>query len=423
MTSRRALWLVPAAIVALVLQRAGTAAGPQSTDVTRDRAGLFARLGVDRWHAAGVRGRGVKVAVIDSGFRGYRSSAGSTLPRGVLARGFRADGDLEARDSQHGILCGEVIHALAPDAELLFTNWEPDRPETFVRAVAWARQQGARVLSCSVIMPCWSDGEGGGPVHAALAGVMGTGGQQSDVLGFACAGNIAQRHWSGPFHPGADGYHEWRPGQRDNGVVPWDDERVSVELCWPTEASYALSVIDARTGAEIGQAPAQSRAGGHCAVVRFAPKRDGRYLVRVRSSERSGSGAFHLSVLGGWLERFTERGSIAFPADGPEFVAVGAVDETGRRLEYSSCGPNSRLPKPDFVAPVPFPGVGRTKPFTGTSAAAPQAAALAALLLGRHPEWTPAQARAALQQAAVDIDPPGHDAETGYGLLRLPEER
>jgi subtilisin family serine protease len=92
-------------------------------------------------------------------------------------------------------------------------------------------------------------------------------------------------------------------------------------------------------------------------------------------------------------------------------------------LEYSSCGPNSRLPKPDFVAPVPFPGVGRTKPFTGTSAAAPQAAALAALLLSRHPDWTPAQVRAALQQAAVDIDPPGHDAETGYGLLRLPEER
>src|SRR5205823_14091486 len=127
-------------------------------EVAHDRARLLARLGVDRWHAAGVRGRGVKVAIIDSGLRGYRAFLGSALPRTVLARGFRADGDLEARDSQHGILCGEVIHAPAPDAELLFTTWEPDQPETFVRAVAWAKQQGARVLSCSVIMPCWSDG-------------------------------------------------------------------------------------------------------------------------------------------------------------------------------------------------------------------------------------------------------------------------
>ena len=33
----------------------------------------------------------------------------------------------------------------------------------------------ARVLTCSVIMPSWSDGEGGGPVHAALANAVGHG--------------------------------------------------------------------------------------------------------------------------------------------------------------------------------------------------------------------------------------------------------
>src|SRR5262245_38804384 len=33
----------------------------------------LARLGVDRWHDAGLRGRGVKIAVLDSGFRGYRA--------------------------------------------------------------------------------------------------------------------------------------------------------------------------------------------------------------------------------------------------------------------------------------------------------------------------------------------------------------
>src|SRR5687768_17587386 len=71
-------------------------------------------LGAARWHADGYQGQGIKVAVLDSGFRGYRDHLGRGLPRTVLARSFRLDADLEARDSSHGVLCGEVIRALAP---------------------------------------------------------------------------------------------------------------------------------------------------------------------------------------------------------------------------------------------------------------------------------------------------------------------
>src|SRR5439155_9824932 len=94
--------------------------------IAAERAKFLARTGADRWHAAGARGQGVKVLVIDSGFRGWRSHLGGVLPRLILSKSFRADAALDARDSQHGVLCGEVIHALAPDAELLFATWEPD---------------------------------------------------------------------------------------------------------------------------------------------------------------------------------------------------------------------------------------------------------------------------------------------------------
>src|SRR5207249_534793 len=100
--------------------------------------------------------------------------------------------------------------------------------------------------------------------------------------------------------------------------------------------------------------------------------------------------------------------------------AVGAVDQDRKRLGYSGCGPNSLRPKPDFVATVPFPCFCRERPFTGTSAAAPQAAALAALCLSRNAALSPHQVRAILQGAAVDPGPAGHDCETGYGLVRLP---
>src|SRR6266478_6661559 len=67
----------------------------------QQRALHLARLGVDRWHEAGYRGRGVKIAVLDSGFRGYRAHLGKALPATILARSFRVDGNLEAKDSQH----------------------------------------------------------------------------------------------------------------------------------------------------------------------------------------------------------------------------------------------------------------------------------------------------------------------------------
>lgn len=389
----------------------------------RQREKYLTQLGVSSWHQAGYRGQGLKIALLDTGFRGYRSHLGHALPAKVVARSFRSDGNLEARDSQHGILCGEIVHALAPDAELLVANWEPECAEHFVDAVRWARQQGARILTCSVIMPCYSDGEGGGPFHENLARIIGPGNHPDDMLCFASAGNTANRHWRGPFHDHGNGLHEWQTGQTDNTLTPWGKDQVSVELYWQPGAQYDLEVLNAVSGTVVGRSKWSPGSGQRSsAVVDFLPLDGCPYSVRVRLAEGKG-GSFHLVALGGNLALATATGSIACPADGPEIVAVGAATDKGQRAPYSSCGPNSSRPKPDFVALVPFPSLWRSRPFSGTSAAAPQAAALAALWWCRHPNWTADQVRAALQASARDLGPPGHDWETGYGLLRLPEEK
>src|SRR5437016_3943187 len=106
-----------------------------------ERQNVLKHRGVDRWLAADCRGPGIKVAILDTGFRGYRDYLGKALPANVRVHSFRSDGNMEARDSQHGILCGEVIHTLAPAAELLLATWEPDCPEQFLAAVRWAREQ------------------------------------------------------------------------------------------------------------------------------------------------------------------------------------------------------------------------------------------------------------------------------------------
>ena len=427
LTGRLALGAAGLAALALVLS---SPAGEPSTITLPPpwqagrpplRAKLLADLGADHWQAAGVRGQGVKVLVLDTGFKGWHDQLGGALPPHVAAQSFRADHNLETRD-QHGILCGEIVHTLAPDAELLFADWDIDRPESFLEAVRWGRRQGARIVTCSIVTPHWSDGEGRGAVHEALAGILGSGGKVGDMLCFASAGNTTERHWGGTFHDSGDGNHEWKPGVKENGISPWGDEQVSVGLYWQPGADYDLFVRDVTTGKELGTAHTDHHQGDRSsAILYFKPEAGHNYQARVRKI-RGTAGVFHLTVMESSLEYTEARASVCFPADGPDVIAMGAEDGSGHRVWYSACGPNSNRLKPDLMATVPFPTMMRERLFAGTSAAAPQGAALAALLWSRHPEWTADQVRATLRSAARDLEAPGPDRETGYGLIRLPRE-
>ena len=83
--------------------------------------------------------------------------------------------------------------------------------------------------------------------------------------------------------------------------------------------------------------------------------------------------------------------------------------------------------RPEFAAAQARPGgpgavrqLLAARPFGGTSAASPQAAALAALVWSRHPDWTAEHVRGSLVRAAVHTGPGRHDSETGYGRVHLP---
>jgi PKD repeat protein len=55
--------------------------------------------------------------------------------------------------------------------------------------------------------------------------------------------------------------------------------------------------------------------------------------------------------------------------------------------------------------------------FFGTSAAAPHAAGIAALMLDALPDSTPAELNSALESSAIDMESPGFDFDTGAGLI------
>ena len=52
-----------------------------STSRERQQQQHLDRLGVSRWQAAAYRGQGIKVAVLDTGFRGYKDLLGKSLPK------------------------------------------------------------------------------------------------------------------------------------------------------------------------------------------------------------------------------------------------------------------------------------------------------------------------------------------------------
>ncbi|MDM5176402.1 S8 family serine peptidase [Massilia sp. DJPM01] len=162
------------------------------------------------------------------------------------------------------------------------------------------------------------------------------------------------------------------------------------------------------------------------------------------------------------------NGHYAFPASMPEVLCVGgtfvAEDGAMKASDYASaftsaiysgrhvpdvCGLVGMLPNADYIMlPVP-PGAeidtgnaehdGTTAGdgwavFSGTSASAPQIAAVCALLLQKNPKLTPAEIKALLVRTAIDVregsaspasDPeglgikagPGIDGATGAGLV------
>lgn len=106
-----------------------------------------------------------------------------------------------------------------------------------------------------------------------------------------------------------------------------------------------------------------------------------------------------------------------FSSDGPRrmfFAADGTPYTPG---DLTSGGGIVRQ-KPDLTA---ADGVSTSlsgfRPFFGTSAAAPHAAAIAALLLQVHPGITPAQLRSAMTATAIDLQTAGWDRDTGAGVV------
>ena len=113
----------------------------------------------------------------------------------------------------------------------------------------------------------------------------------------------------------------------------------------------------------------------------------------------------------------------SFSSDGPRriFYNADTTPVTSGNFLFATNGGVVRN-KPDATAAdgvsTTFASATGLNPFFGTSAAAPHAGAIAALLKSADPTLTPAQIRSLLTSTTLDVEAAGYDNISGYGILQ-----
>jgi subtilisin family serine protease len=382
-------------------------------------------------HGRGITGKGVKIGIIDGGFLGLSGlQTSGDVPANVTTADFCGGRFMFA--TEHGAAVTEIVHEMAPDAQLYLACTSDEA--SVLDAERWAKARGVQIINFSVGYFLSGRGDGSGIVGSAAADARASG-----ILWVSAAGNHAQEHWSGTFtDANGNGYEDFAPGDETNSFVLQSGEGVCGDLRWdewPTARSdFDLSLVGASgqvlVSSTTTQSGSQPPAEQACYQnVTGAPQSVGWSIFGANVVSTPRIDLFSVGS-GESLQYQTLAGSVVDPATSPGALAVGAVCWQNNALEfYSSQGPtiDGRV-KPDIAAQDsvssttygPFEG-SCPSGFAGTSAASPTVAGAAALVEQANPTFKAAQLQTFLQgKAVVDLGPPGADDQTGAGVLRLP---
>ena len=383
-----------------------------------------------------VRGQGVRVAIIDLGFKGARHLPGD-MPARWWSHDFTGEGIYTEDEIVHGTACAEIVHDVAPEAELYL--YKVGDMVDLENAKDRCIRNGIDIINHSAGWFGTGIGDGRGEACDIVNDAADNG-----ILWVNAAGNDAQSHYYG-FWSDDDSDHDsnnWHNFSPEDEVLSFEAEKgdeIRVFLTWndwpDSRQNYDLYLyyINSSDGLErVVESTDRQNVFGGVPVERVEHKveRSGEYGIAVRSEDARPRRLKIWSLNHDFKEHSVAENSIGSPSDARGAMSVGAIHfdyyDLGRIADYSSRGPTTddRV-KPELVAPsgVSTVSYGESEEFygyTGTSAAAPHVAGAAALIKSANPSYSRTQLWDALIEATVDIGTRGRDNDSGYGKLVLP---
>ena len=385
----------------------------------------LASMGVPPWHNKGYGGQGIKIAIVEMSFLGYRDLLGVELPGTVFTRSFRFDGAIEGY-SKHGTAVAEVVHDVAPGAQLHFVTI--DSEFMLDEVVDYLIANDIDIVNMSM---AWINGPFDGSTIVSREVKRAS---DAGIFWVNAAGNEAMTHWGGSYvDRDADDIAEFLGEDEVNAfIVPpqtafevalsWDSAYTDLDLCLVEIIGADLYVQACSVGSQFpGDRPLETIYWSNDFYT--IPQLFGFVVMRYRGTPND----FHVFVSPNatpGLEHQVKSRSIPDPAFLSSVVTVGAVDwTTPTTIEsYSSRGPTlDGRTKPDYVAPavVSTRSYGNGD-FAGTSASSPHVAGLAALILETKPWLSRSELRSELTAMAIrNPGPTGKNNTFGWGLVQV----
>jgi hypothetical protein len=419
----------------------------------------------------GVDGSGVMVGTLSDSYDCTGNGGGAAsdvasgdLPAGVLVLQ-ELTGCSQATDEGRAMM--QIVHDVAPGSPLAFHS-AFNGVADFANGIIKLANAGAKVINDDVIYyaePMFQDG----PIAQAVDTVKATG-----VAYFSSAGNDARHSYEAPFRSSAvSGYrsgsirHDFDPGGATDTlqqitiganttaifVFQWQDRYASASGAPGAASDLDIILYSDQTKPRAVAGSIENNTGGD-PIELFGYTNNGPAKTFQLGLERvSGPspGRIKYVYFGDvTINQFaTDSGTLYGHANAAGARGVGAAyyqqtpafGVSPPLLEsYSSAGGTPILfdtagnpvsqtrQKPEIVAPDGgdttffWPGYdpdGTGFPnFFGTSAAAPHAAGVAALLLDFDATLTPDGVYGALQGSALDMNAAGFDDDSGYGLIQ-----